>query len=128
MSGSWDKTVRLCDVFEQKGEHWSDILLGRKQVGIKPVCSSNSSTASSSSSFSFSTSYNFLLSFSLSCLSSSCHPACHVCDHHMKMLGKPTSQEKVRKKLCLLLLQNTLVLCPPHMPVNKVGFLPITKM
>ena len=25
-------------------------------------------------------------------------------DHHMKMLGKPTSQEKVRKKSCLLLL------------------------
>ena len=28
-------------------------------------------------------------------------------NHHMKMLGKPTSQEKVRKKSCLLLLQNT---------------------
>ena len=36
-------------------------------------------------------------------------------DHHMKMLGKPTSQEKVRKKSCLLLLQNTTSLMPhPH--------------
>ena len=50
-------------------------------------------------------------------------------DHHMKMLGKPTSQEKVRKKSCLL--QNTTSLVPrPHvLPGNKVGFLgPITKM
>ena len=51
-------------------------------------------------------------------------------DHHMKVLGKPTSQEKVRKKSCLLLLQNTTSLMPrPHaLPVNKVGFLvPVTK-
>ena len=50
-------------------------------------------------------------------------------DHHMKMLGKPTSQEKVGKKLCLL--QNTTSLVPnPHVfPVNKVEFLgPNTKM
>ena len=41
-------------------------------------------------------------------------------DHHMKMLGKPTSQEKVRKNLYLLLLQYIASFMPsPYVPTGK---------